>query len=143
MFHSIKQILPTIFDIQKDWRLCLLKNWKSLVGELDCHMRLEKIEGDTLIIGVYEPQWMQELFLLSRVLLNSVNSNLGHNYIRYLRFKLVEKRKFKMEIKNNYSQISNFKYELNCNQKLALTKIHDEQLRDMLQGFLVKCMASS
>ena len=106
-------------------------------------MRLEKIEGDTLIIGVYEPQWMQELFLLSRVLLNSVNSNLGHNYIRYLRFKLVEKRKFKMEIKNNYSQISNFKYELNCNQKLALTKIHDEQLRDILQGFLVKCMASS
>ena len=50
-------------------------------------MHLEKIEGNTLIIGVYQASWLQELYLLSTVLLKTINNNLKYPYIKKLRFK--------------------------------------------------------
>lgn len=148
MFYSIEQILPDVLDNDKDWRINLLKNWSLFIGQLSCHMRLEKICVNTLIVGVYEPQWMQELFLLSNFIIDKINNNLGQKCINQLKFKLVAKNGIAFsKVGNafkNMPSVNQLKtnYELNFNQKNALNKIQDEQLRDGLYNFFLNCTAN-
>lgn len=144
MFYSIQQIIPDILNTDKNWRNTLLKNWSFIIGQLNCHMRLEKICDNTLIIGVYEPQWMQELFLLSKVIIDQINTNLGHKYITNLKFKLVEKitpnTKNTLNITNSsINKISKKENVLNLHQQNALSKIEDEQLKESLYNFFLNC----
>ena len=142
MFYSIKQIMPNVLDINQNWRLILLKNWSIIVGNLNQHIRLEKIQDDTLVIGVYEPQWLQELHLMSNVLIKSINKNLANNYIKKIKFKLVEKKIAIKQVNTNNSE-NNFnislKYQLNSKQEIALEKIGDLQLKNYLLDFLSIC----
>ncbi len=145
MFYAINQILPNMLNIDSDWRINLLKNWVPFIGQLSSHMRLEKISDNTLIIGVYEPQWMQELFMLSKFIIDKINSNLGHKYIENLKFKLVERNIPNIKDSNPIqkdSKINAREYKLNLNQKNALNEIKDDQLRESLYTFLINCTSN-
>jgi hypothetical protein len=89
----VKQIVPRILRPKAEWHTVLLESWDAIVGSLKTRVRLEKIFEDTLIIGVHESHWMQELHLLSNVLIDSINQYLGERRVKQLRFKLVEPRK--------------------------------------------------
>lgn len=140
MFFSIKKVLPNLFAFNENWKSNLLCNWPEIIGQLSLHMRIEKIENKTLILGVYEPAWMQELFLLSKFIIDKVNYKLGQNYIEKLRFKLVEKNKcLKVKVNKIIEKKINKNSELNFNQKLALNSIKDEQLKEYLYKFFLNC----
>jgi hypothetical protein len=143
MTALLKHVLPIVLDSSTDWRLYLLQNWQSIVGSLKTRIRLEKISDDTLIIGVYESHWMQELFLLSRVLISSINKHLGQQKITRLRFKLVEEKHTRLIV----CKTQDMRYEvlvphLTCEQKHALMHIKDEQLRNELTRFLARCSST-
>ena len=61
MSHSIKDLLEAIAVEKQDWRWLLLNHWPQIMGPLHEQVRLEKIEGTTLILGVYQSSWLQEL----------------------------------------------------------------------------------
>ncbi len=140
----LKDLVPRIVNGTNDWRAVLLKNWPTIVGSLATRVRLEKISQDMIIIGVYESHWMQELYLLSPVLIDSVNDFLGKPYIKQARFKLVEEKvaptHFRAREKKNIVQRE---VVLTTAQKGALEKIMDPQLRDALIGFWGKCQSLS
>ncbi|MGC2310996.1 MAG: DUF721 domain-containing protein [Candidatus Babeliaceae bacterium] len=94
MTKLLKNIIPTLFP-QHDWRWRLLTHWQEVVGPLHTHMRLEKIDNDIVFIGVYDSHWMQELFMLSRDLLHTMNAKLDKPHINHLRFSLVDQRSVK------------------------------------------------
>jgi hypothetical protein len=126
--------------LSSDWRFNLLKNWREILGPLHEHMRIERIENDFLIIGVYDAHWMQELYLLSKNLLKTINDSLEKNSIKRLNFKLVKKPsnlRFDLNLKQNFKQ-EKLQRNLTENENNALLKISDPQLKEAMKAFLLR-----
>jgi len=139
MAQQLKNILRSVFK-QENWKLQLLSSWDSVVGNLADKMRLEKIEGATLHIGVYQSSWMHELYLLSNVLKKSINTKLGKPYIQHIRLKYVEKNEEKKVKKIVIAKKIIYKpITLSTNEEYALTKVKDEELKNALHNFLSRC----
>lgn len=138
MAKIIQDILPSIFNFD-DWRIKLLQNWDTIVGDLRFKMKLEKIQENTVFIGVYETCWMQELYMLSKFIVKTINSKLGESYIKDIRFKLASEKSEKGQDlpKKKFRLTKNL--ELTSDQKKALKSIEDEQLQDALISFFNSC----
>src|SRR5690349_13440966 len=91
MTIQIKNILEDILGQgnNNSWQLHLIKNWSSIIGKLSTKVKLEKISNDTIVLGVYDSCWMQELYLLSDELLKKINSKLDEPKIKQIRFKQI------------------------------------------------------
>lgn len=141
----LKDLIPRIVESHDDWRLSLLKEWPTIVGSLATRVRLEKVTQDMIIVGVYESHWMQELYLLSPVLIDSVNKFLGNPYIKQVRFKLVEDKPLisPWRAREKSHHVNPPKPTFNGAQQKALENISDPQLREALMGFWGKCQAFS
>ncbi len=136
----VKDILPHLFERKIDWRMALLQHWNTVVGTLKTRIRLEKIYDDTLVIGVYESHWMQELHLLSSVLIESINTFLGEERVHHLRFMLVEEKRLVKKEKRTKQHEKLPEPKLNRFQNKALEEIADEQLKAALAKFWARCM---
>jgi hypothetical protein len=140
MACTLKSLLDAVLKSEEDWRLRLVRQWPAIVGDLHSKMRLERVANDTVIIGVYDSHWMQELFMLSRVIIRTINGKLGAEHVAKLRFILAptkEAQKKKMpesEVKNTGLRAS-----MNVHQRKALKTIKDDQLQDALQNFFYRC----
>lgn len=140
MGKQINELLSNIISKNSDWKFDLLKNWNTIVGTLKTRIRLEKIQNDILIIGVYESHWMQEIFVLSKVLLNTINKQFDEPKISQLRFKLVEE-KHKKVIQQFTQQTKEFEMpNLTIAQQKALLCINDEQFKLALKNYLKRCL---
>ncbi len=137
----IKDLLPSFFKETNDWHTSVLAHWDSLMGNLKTRVRLEKIQGDIVIVGVYEVHWMQELYLLSDVLKDSINQFLGHPHVKQVRFKLVEEKK-RTVVKGlrKRALVATGEVSLSPAQERALACINDVQLRQALKAFWGKCL---
>lgn len=138
---ALKQIIPAIFKNPVDWRLTLLNNWTTIVGGLQTRIRLEKIYEDTIVIGVYESHWMQELYLLSSLLIDKINEHLKEKRINHLRFKLVEEKKRILFAQSSQKKLIIKEVQLTDLQKNALIEIKDEQLSSALITFWQRCQS--
>jgi hypothetical protein len=139
MTKPLHQLLQTIFK-NEHWKIKLLSEWNLITGNLSSKMRLEKIDGATLIIGVYQASWLQELYLLSSVLKQTINRHLGSDYIKQLRFKHASVQKKKEA--PNVQKVDNVpvkKIVLSHNEQTALNTVKDEELKKALHGFLSRC----
>lgn len=135
----IKDIVPSFFQQKQGWHASLLANWDQIVGSLKTRVRLEKIQDDTLIIGVYESHWMQELYLLSQLLIDTINQFLGESRIKKLHFKLVEERKRSEKKMAVHKPQLRQEVMLTIAQKRALEAIADAQLKEALIQFWSRC----
>ena len=142
MAQKLKNILQSVFK-QENWKLQLLSEWESIVGNLASKMRLEKVEGVTLHIGVYQSSWMHELFLLSAVIKKSINKKLGKEYIKAIRLHYVEKKSTKKDESSRSKRVpKKIEYEkitLTKKEEHALQNVKDEELKNALHNFLSKC----
>ena len=139
MAPLIKDILPMILH-KDDWRIALAMRWNEVVGSLQTRIRLEKIQDDTAVIGVYESHWMQELFLLSSVLCDSMNACIGEQRIKRVRFILIEEKKYKPK---KVHSIPKTKQQpsivLTEHQEHMLRTITDDELKHVLISFWARC----
>ena len=138
MTHHIKNSLSHIIKKETDWRHELLANWSTIMGDLSDKVRLEKVQGSTLVLGVYDPSWMQELFMLSSMLIANINKQLPKPYVTDLRFKAAAKKKEKPKPERRPTPTPK-PVTLKAHEREALEKIKDTQLRSVLHQFLVRC----
>ena|SRR5579859_1210445 len=141
MAQHIKDNLSHLFTAEDDCKMQLLSNWDAIMGTLSDKVRLEKIQDDTLILGVYDSSWMQELFLLSRVLIQTINKHLTKPFVKEIRFKAAAQKK-RIESHKKYHanvQINKKEIILSQEQILALEKVTDDQLRSELREYLIRC----
>jgi len=139
MAQNIKNLLQTILKTEHNWKVHLLKNWPDIIGDLKSKVQLEKIQETTLVLSVIDACWLQELYLLSPLLLRAINQKLDRPRIKHLRFKqagIKKERKKYVVRKNNRTQK---KVTLSPTERRALKKINDSQLCDALERFLVRC----
>lgn len=139
---SLKTVLEGSFSLSTNsWKTKLLTEWPTIVGNLHDKITLEKIHGDTIIIGVYDVSWLQELYMLSAVLLKTINSHLDKPYLKKIRLKYATKKNNPIVVtkKKIEPTVERKKIELNAMESGALLKIKDNEMREALHLFLSRC----
>ena len=137
MAPEIKDILSNIINVESNWKIQLFQNWDSIIGDLGEQVQLEKVVGNTLVLGVYDSCWMQELYMLSRVLIKTINSKLDKPYIKNIRFKHTVRRK--LENKKEKVESVEKKIELSFREEKTLEEIKDPELSAALRDFFIHC----
>jgi len=140
--NHIKHILNSLLVRQEqDWRLYVVQNWTTIIGNLHTKMCLEKVVGDMLVIGVYDVHWMQELHLMSTMIIRTINAKLGDNRVSKLRFVLVQRRtahKKSIPVQSNERNTKKIVFPQRCAR--VLTDIKNKDLHDALQKYFERCM---
>ena len=143
--QNVKNILDSLLQPSAQneaWKLNLIKNWPTIIGSLHDKVSLQKINATSIVLGVYDSCWIQELYLLSKLILKKINSHLDRPRIETLRFQCIEPTSSNRSINKKKPTLQALplkKIELKPQEILALQKIQDPQLSDALQGFLRKC----
>lgn len=138
MIVNLTELLKTNLTRRTEaWRVRLITDWPQIAGNLQDRARVEKVYEDTLVLGVYDSCWMQELFLLSNMIMHRVNQYLGGKYVLKIRLKYVQKQAFKpLVIAANQATVCE---QLSFKEQRSLQKITDPDLQVVLQKFLVRC----
>lgn len=139
MAHNIKNLLHNFLENENNWKLTLLRHWPHIIGDLRTKVCLEKIHKETLVLGVYDSCWLQELYLLSPILLKKINEKLENVHIKKLRFKQTGKKHIKEKKSTTTKKIVNKKITLTDNEKETLKNIKDPDLESALRKFLIRC----
>ena len=139
MAKKIKSIIDTVFSQQNSWKIQLLQNWPTIIGKLKSKVRLEKINKDSLVLGVYDSCWLQELYLLSPILLKRINEKLENRSFKRLHFKQVGIYKSKKVKKHKKGEHKKLEITLTNKEQETLKKIDDPDLSDVLRKFLLRC----
>jgi CRISPR/Cas system endoribonuclease Cas6 (RAMP superfamily) len=142
MTFSLKDLLLTIICPKKNWKIFLLYNWNEIIGALHTKVRIEKIYDDTLILSVFHSSWMQELYLLSPLIIKTINEKLEQPYIKQIRFKQSSIKKKRSEKQKN-EMFYKKNVQLTKKEEYILTKITDPTLREALKAFRIRCYRES
>jgi Dna[CI] antecedent, DciA len=139
MALRLKELLHTLIHPEKNWKTNLLYQWHDIIGSLHSKVRIEKIYDDTLILGVFHSCWMQELYLLSPLLIKTINEKLDQPHIKQIRFKHVGLKE--LQKKSNPHNLAKKKKnaELTKDDERTLAKIADPALRNVLKAFRIRC----
>ncbi len=141
MTQHIKTFLHTVMQPTiADWKKTVLQQWPTIIGSLYDKISIEKITDDnTLILGVHNSCWLQEVYFLSTALQEKINQVLGAPHVQQVRFKIkgVKKQKRKKQ-QTPYTQ-KNLKVTLSHHEQKALEQITDISLKDALHAFGLRC----
>lgn len=139
MSTHIKSLLKPFIQANVDWKLTLLNQWEAIMGKLAQHATIEKIHDDTIIIGVYDSSWLQELYLLSPTLLHTINQHLDRPRLKQIRFKQTMRSTKKESTPKEEPTKIKKEVRLNATEETALERIQDPALQKALKSFLVRC----
>ena len=139
MSLPIKDLLDKLLIHKNSWQIHLLSQWQTIMGTLNSRVQLLKIEEDTLHIGVTDSCWMQELYLLTPVLLAKINQTLDQPRIKHLRFKSVgmppaQARK-ELPSKQTQARVA----ALSAFEESVLGQLQDETLAAALRRYRMRC----
>jgi len=139
MSKSLHELLPTVFNTNHAWKFQLLRQWQEILGNLSHVVHLEKIEQTTLVLGVNDSCWLQELYLLSPLILTTINKKLENAPIKQLRFKLagIKKSQPYEPRPSVLPQIEDI--TLRSAEQQALQRVKDPELQGVLKQFLIRC----
>lgn len=127
---------------KNDWKITLLKNWSSIVGNLEHHVVIERLEDHAITLGVFDSCWLQELYLLSPMILEKINKSIDPHRINHIRLKLIARSKRKKIVhakKISAQTATNTVYALTSQEHLMLNNIKDPHLREALKKFYMQC----
>lgn len=119
------------------WQFKIIQDWAIIAGNLSEYARVEKVTNDTLFLGVYDTAWMQELHLLSNMILQKVNRHLGNTYIKQIRLKYVQRHRFQPPRATNSQAIP--ESMLSKAELKALLNVKDLELRKSIEQFRHRC----
>lgn len=139
MAKEIKNVITNILSNQDDWKIKLLQSWPEIIGQLKSKVVLEKINSDSLVIGVYDSCWLQELYLLSPILLKKINKKLETQCFKKLRFKQIDVKSYKKPEKAEQYNPKKTAVILTKRENDTLGKIKDADLCNSIKNFLVRC----
>jgi hypothetical protein len=135
----LKELLKTLIKPEKNWKTNLLYRWQDIIGALHTKVRIEKIYDDTIILGVFHSCWMQELYLLSPLIIKTINEKLDQPYIKQIRFKQISLKKCTKNITEQSSLKKKNTIQLTAQDERSLAKIADPDLRNALKAFRIRC----
>jgi hypothetical protein len=139
MATDLKELLQTIINPEKNWKTDLLYRWRDIIGTLHNKVKIEKIHDDTLILGVFHSCWMQELYLLSPLLIKTINEKLDQPYIKQIRFKQIGLKANKKSNTIAHTIAKKKTVVLTKEDERTLAQIANPSLREALRAFRLRC----
>lgn len=141
MAQPLKFFLKNLFNKETNWKLQLLENWTTIMGDLHDKVSLESIKYDTVYVSVINSCWLQELYILSPMLLQRINETLDQAPVKKIRFKkrAEQNRAIPKSHINRPGEVDRVPVTINSQEKRALHTIDDALLRKALYTFLVRC----
>ncbi len=146
MATSLKDLLTTIIPQQTSWKAKLHQNWQHIIGHLAEHVQLLKVYDQALLLGVKDSSWLQEMYLLSPLLIETINKSLEKPYIIKLHFKNVGEGEYTQQFaapqpnKEKKPQLkAQKKHTLTPFEQTTLNQIEDPELREALKELLLTC----
>jgi len=144
---AIGQVLNKILGASDNWKFQLVTRWTTIIGPLATRMHIEKIERDIIVISVCDAAWLQELYLLSDVLLRKINQALPAPYLKKIIFKHAhipqEKLHSQAKPKIVCQKAPAPARPLSLQEREALAGVHDQELSAALQQFLIRCQQTN
>lgn len=140
---ALNQLITHVLYGSNNWKLHLVTNWRYIVGPLSSRICIEKIERDTLVIGVCDSAWLQELYLLSTILLQKINQALPAPHIKKLIFKQIGNRALNRQTQNPKKNPKQLQRPLTAQERKALQAINDQELSSALYNFLLRCQQTT
>jgi len=138
MARELSDLLASLLGSQHSWQLTLLQKWEMIVGNLKTRVQLLKIQEDTLILGVPDSCWMQELYLLSPLLIHTINKHLDSPRIKHLRFKATGKPEQKRRRGYQATTTNPQKITLSSVEEKALHALTDPELAHACKEYLAR-----
>ena len=135
---TLKDLLNRAF--RATWKTKLLTDWPTIMGNLADKVTVEKIYDDSLVLGVDDTSWLHELYMLSPVLIKTINAHLEKPYIKTVKLKhstKIKKQSPTLPAAPVYQTPQ--PVALTPQEKKALTVIKDNELQNVLQTFLYRC----
>jgi len=147
MPKPIGTLLSAIIPSEHLWKIKLFGHWEEIIGNLKEKVRIEKITNNSITLGVYHSTWAQELFLLSPVLKNKINSFLDEERIKKIQFRTIRrtKREKQKSIKKKENRTESIHEQTltigEHNHLLSLQKIgpNNSDLIQALETFCLRC----
>lgn len=141
MTTHIKALLsPLLQKKEQSWKISLLNKWPEIMGTLSNHVSIEKIQDDTIILGVQNSSWLQELYLMGPTILETINKSLDQPRFKTIRFK---QRGTKIPRKKEHTRSApsfwSAPVTISDSEQRALNRIEDSSLKEVLHAFLVRC----
>lgn len=134
----LKNFLSHAF--QATWKTKLLTDWPTIMGNLADKVTVEKIYDDTLILGVHDSNWLHELYMLSPVLIKTINSYLEKPYLKTVRLKHASTvKKQPVADKPIVAYQAPQPVTLSHSERKALDTVHDHELKNAFHTFLSRC----
>ena len=121
------------------WKFLLMSKWEEIVGTMSNKVFIYKIHQKSLVLGVSDSNWMQELHLLSGLIKDKINGILGSNQIESIKLKYIAQSKKVIQKKQNSISLTKDSKPLTDQELQALSQIKDQELSEALVGFLQKC----
>ncbi len=121
------------------WKFLLMNRWEEIVGSLAAKVFIYKIHQKSLVLGVSDSSWMQELHLLSGLIKDKINQILNKNQIESIKLKYVAETKKIIQKKQKIITLKQQTKTLTFQELQALNRIKDQELSQALVGFLQKC----
>lgn len=134
----LKNLLSHAF--QATWKTRLLTDWPTIMGNLADMVTIEKMYDDSLVLGVHDSSWLHELYMLSPVLIKTINAHLEKPYIKTVRLKHASTiKKQPAAPKPIPLYIAPSPAVLTSTEKKALDTLKDTELQKAFHQFLSRC----
>jgi len=139
MHQPLKTLMDGLLEPTSNWKATLLRGWERIIGPLHTKVSLLKIDHETLTLGVTDACWMHELYLLSPLLLKTINEKLDQPRVKQLRFKQTRTKQQKRSQSQRVKQEEGVETPLSPSEQRVLEGIQDTALREALQRFRSRC----
>ncbi len=145
MAALLKEYLTKLIPEDQKWKVSLMQNWDIIMGPLKDKVSIAQIKEGTLLLKVVHPAWAQELFLLSSMLKQKINTHLGASHINTIRFITEDIKVDKPLIQDSYlvrhrrKPYNEITVELSSKEEATLSNVHDPELKKALELFFVRC----
>ncbi len=146
MAKQVSALLRDFLPQQHQWKMKLMQEWDGIIGTLGDKVRIEKIDGDLLVLGVIHPSWAQELMFLSAMLRNKINDALGSQRIKTIRCKTIVRRgtparRDPAGLRKTMAPRAYDEAKRSPKQERSLKKIKDTEMRQVFAAYLNRVQA--
>lgn len=139
MSVALKSFLDRFLQQKGDWRLQIIAQWPTIMGQLHTKVCVERMSDETLFLTVQDSCWLTELYMLSRLIIKKVNDALGEPRIKQIRLRLKPAQHFAVYQPKQSTHQPSFSYTVSEKEQQALSHIKDAHLQQVLENFLKRC----
>jgi hypothetical protein len=139
MSKPIGSLLTNVIPAEHLWKLKIFGCWKSIIGNLQNKVRIEKISDTSITLGVTHATWAHELFLISPMIKNKINEALKEEKIKSIHFRIVPFGQKNSKSKKTERITILEEHNLSIIEHSHLEKLKNKDLANILAQFYIRC----